>query len=148
MRALKINDVDVSATPVEYVCYGLGSCIGLFVTDRVSKLSGGAHIPLPSHVEGEFKDAVRLVDDLVNTFRNRGSDLTGLRAKIAGGAKVYKTLNDIGIQNAQEVLRQLINRKIFIAAVDIGGHVSRTTRFNSVTGDLHISTSDEKTYCI
>jgi chemotaxis protein CheD len=77
-----------------------------------------------------------------------GSDLAYLRAKITGGAQVYDSHLNIGQRTSQEVIRQLIDNKIFIAATDIGGRVSRTARFNSFTGDLQITTSEQKTYCI
>ena len=148
-RMLNINEVDVTCNPVIYTCYGLGSCIGLFVTDRLKGLSGGAHIPLPRFSdEGEFLDATRLINELLCAFTALGSDLNCLRAKVTGGAQVYDGSINIGEQNARVVLQQLTDKKIFIAATDVGGRVSRTARFNSVTSELEISTSEQKTYCI
>lgn len=141
--------MDVSNTPVEYTCYGLGSCIGLFVTDRVKGLSGGAHIPLPSALhEGVFLDASQLIEQLLSAFSLNGSDLNTLRAKVTGGAQIYAGTSDIGQQNVSIVLQTLIDKKIFIAAKDVGGLVSRTVRFTSTTGELQISTSEQKTYSI
>lgn len=146
---LTINDVDVTCNPVVYTCYGLGSCIGLFVTDRLKGLAGGAHIPLPSSSEsGEFLGASCLINELLKAFSMMGSDLNYLRAKITGGAKVYDGASSIGEQNMQVVLQQLMDRRIFIAASDLGGRVSRTARFSSATGELEISTSEQKTYRI
>jgi len=148
-RMLNINEVDVTAKPVVYTCYGLGSCIGLFVTDKPKGLSGGAHIPLPASTETDgFLGASRLINELLQAFQQLGSDLSYLRAKITGGAQVYDSLLNIGEKNIRAVLQQLIEKKIFIAATDVGGRVSRTARFNSVTGELCISTSEQKTYCI
>ncbi len=147
---LNINEVEVSEKPVEYICHGLGSCIGLFVTDRLKGLSGGAHIQLPSspNNSGEHLGASYLINKLLNDFSAQGSDLNYLRAKVTGGARVYNGSLNIGEQNVQVVLQQLIDRRIFIAAKDVGGRISRTARFNSITGELQISTSELKTYCI
>lgn len=148
-RMLSINDVSVSDRPVVYICYGLGSCIGLFITDRAKAVSGGAHIALAmsSHVE-QYPAASDMIDRLLNGLKERGSDLTCLRAKVTGGAKVYDGSPDIGTCNIEVVLRYLVSRKIFIAATDVGGRHARTARFDCKTGELGITTSGLKMYSI
>jgi chemotaxis protein CheD len=147
-RMLNINQFHVSVDPVTYTCFGLGSCIGLFITDRVKGLSGGAHIPMPAGEMGEFLPASLIINNLLDAFSSLGSDLVSLRAKVAGGAHVFETLPRVGEQNIKAVLTQLMEKKIFIVATDVGGTVSRTARFNSQTGDLLISTSEQKVYTI
>jgi chemotaxis protein CheD len=148
-RVLPINHVNVTAKAVVYMCYGLGSCIGLFVTDRATKLAGGAHIPVPSSLDtDELLGAPLLIDKLLQAFQQQGSDLSCLRAKITGGAQVYESSSDIGKQNIEAVRQVLVDKKIFIAAADVGGTVSRTARFNSMTGELKISTSGQMIYSI
>jgi chemotaxis protein CheD len=146
---LNINEIDVTNKPLVYTCFGLGSCIGLFVTDRVKKISGGAHIAMPSSLhDGEFFGASHMIDLLLRSFEDMGSDLNGLSAKITGGANVFCSSLDIGDQNIKVVQQQLINKKIFISATDVGGKISRTARFNSVTRELQIFTSEQKLYSI
>ena len=140
-KMLHINEVDVTPHPVMYTCYGLGSCIGLFISDRQYKLSGGAHIPLPKSMgDGSLHDAPMMISRLLQSFINLGSDLSCLRAKITGGARVFETSQDIGTQNADAVFQQLVSNRIFVAACDVGGSISRTARFNSITGELQVST--------
>lgn len=149
IKALPINEVYATGQPAEITCYGLGSCIGLFVTDRLSNLSGGAHIPLPdSGSAGEFMAADMLIDQLLHSMQQQGSDLSCLRAKIVGGAKVYESVLSIGDQNIDVVLRKLQVEKIFVAAKDVGGRIARTARFNTTTGEVLISTSESKKYRI
>lgn len=148
-KVLGINELYSSGSPVEYTCYGLGSCIGLFINDRVKGLSGGAHIALPGAAEeSEFTDAEKMITVLLQQLREQGSDLQTLRAKVAGGAQVFESGLDIGRQNIDVVLKQLTDRRIFIAATDVGGKISRTARFNSESGEVKISTSEQKTYFI
>jgi chemotaxis protein CheD len=148
-RILKINDIFITSQPMEFTCYGLGSCIGLFVSDRVKGLSGGAHIPLPEAEAGSaFDDAGQMIERLLGQFSAQGSDLLSLRAKITGGAQIVQSAVDVGRQNIHSVVGQLIYRKVFIAAMDVGGRIARTARFNSVTGEVKISTSEQKTYFI
>jgi chemotaxis protein CheD len=147
-RVLNINQVFVTERPAHYVCFGLGSCIGLFITDRLKGLSGGAHIPLPSYNSGELHGATEMIESLLVQLYGLGSSLEGLRAKLTGGAQVYDCSIGVGAKNTDAVLRHLMERKIYIAAKDVGGTVSRTARFSSVTGDLKISTSRKKEYTI
>ena len=146
-RVLNINDIDATNRPVIYTCYGLGSCIGLFISDRVRKVSGGAHIPLLTSSGSEFLDAPLMIGRLLQLLKGLGSDLNCLRAKVAGGARVYDSSHDIGRHNARIVLEHLVDERIFVAAKDVGGTEPRTARFNSLTGELHISTL-ERTYSI
>lgn len=148
-RTLNINEVDVTGKPVLYTCHGLGPCIALFITDRLKGVSGGAHIPLPSSLSGsDFLDAASMIDALLCSFAQLGSDLKFLVAKLTGGAQVYASSANIGEHNALVVLQQLANKKIFIAASDVGGSIPRTARFNSITRELEISTPGLKKYCI
>ncbi|MBS1509029.1 MAG: chemotaxis protein CheD [Bacteroidetes bacterium] len=146
---LGINDTHVTSNPVIYTCYGLGSCIGLFVTDRVKGLSGGAHIPLPKPLgNADFLGAKKLIDELLASLEYQGSDLSSLRAKVTGGAQIYESTESVGSQNEEAVMKELVERKIFVAAKDVGGKVSRTARFYSDTGEVLISTSEQKKYRI
>lgn len=147
-HAIHISQVHVSSQPVMYTCYGLGSCIGLFVVDRVMKISGVAHIPLPSESGGDWVDSTGLIKLLLDNFCKHGSNLKTLRAKITGGAKIIESSSNIGELNTIAVYRQLIKNRIFVAASDVGGQVSRTARFNSETGDLEISVPGKIMYRI
>lgn len=151
VKTLNINEVDVAYNPVVYQCYGLGSCIGLFITDRIKKISGGAHIPLAlpsSSSENQFRGVSEMVNELLFSLKNLGSDLNTLRAKLAGGAKVYKSSFNIGEENLNTVVEYLVQKKIFIAASHLGGAVARTVQFNGGTGELRITTPDRKMYYI
>ncbi len=142
-KVLLINDVDVSNEPRIYTCYGLGSCVGLFIEDRKNKICGGTHIPLPKRIEGcELEDAATLIASMLNQFTEKGSDLLTLRAKLAGGALLYSNSIDIGAQNVKTVLTNLIQKKVFIVAMDVGGRLARTVSYNSVSGELLVTNSN------
>jgi chemotaxis protein CheD len=148
-RMLNINEVAVFNEPVELTCYGLGSCIGLFVTDRTKGISGGAHIPMAQEtLNSELKGASEMIDELLKGLQNLGSDLTTLRAKMAGGAQVLAQASSTGDENAVAVRRLLVAKNIYVAASDVGGQISRTARFNSVSQELSISTSEQKQYTV
>lgn len=145
---LNIGDVITSPRKATYSCFGLGSCVGLFIQDRIKGLTGGAHIFLPENV-GEpdsfkFYSVNAALDELLNQFKHQGSDLTALRAKVTGGANIMGINLNTGERNAESVINNLTSRKIYIAALDVGGKNSRTVKFESATGILTVKSSGAK----
>lgn len=141
---LNIGDIAVCDNQnVTITCLGLGSCIGLFLQDRTTGISGGAHIQLPSeegaaNIFGKYYSVSSAVEELISQFKRRGSSALNLRAKITGGSNVISMGNSYqtGKQNAESIITELVQRNIFIAASDMGGHLSRTARFNCLSGEL------------
>ncbi len=142
---LNIGDVITSPRKARYACFGLGSCIGLFIQDRLTGITGGAHILLPGNEQGpdnfKFYNVSAAVDEILNQFKMQGSNLTALRAKVTGGANVIGVNSTTGVRNAESVINHLTAHKIYIAAVDVGGNYSRTARFESQTGVLSVCMS-------
>ncbi|NOS54963.1 MAG: chemotaxis protein CheD [Cyclobacteriaceae bacterium] len=154
---LNIGDIAVCDNQnVTITCVGLGSCIGVFLQDRTIGLCGGAHIQLPGDVnmpihDDKYYSVKSALDELINQFKIRGSSTQTLRAKITGGASVVRSDNSFqtGKKNAERITNELVLRNIFIAASDMGGHLSRTARFNCQSGELnvrHPETNQTKTY--
>jgi len=141
---LNIGDVATSPTPASYACYGLGSCIGLFIHDRLTGHSAGAHIFLPEDEQGpnrysRFCNVTYAIEEILRQLRESGSTLQSLRAKIAGGANLFGSSSSVGERNGQSLMKHLIDKKIFIAAHDLGGTYCRTVKFESRTGVLTVS---------
>jgi chemotaxis protein CheD len=140
---LNIGDVVTSGSTANYTCFGLGSCIGLFMQDRVTGLTGGAHILLPDDETVplgtlKFYSVQRAIDEILRRMKVKGSSLTTLRAKVTGGANVIGATSEIGGRNIESVVANLRERKIFLAAMDVGGTYCRTARFESQTGLLQV----------
>lgn len=147
---LNISESHVTNIPLIYTCYGLGSCVGVFIIDRITKLAGGAHIGLPAKANGniDFLSADAILERLLYGFQRLGSNLMALRAKIIGGAQVLAYSAGTGSENIRSVQSFLVTNRILITAEDVGGIIARTGRFNSNTGELFISTSEGKRYTI
>lgn len=141
---LNIGDAHAVEGAATFTCFGLGSCIGLFLQDRTLGLAGGAHIMLPedhtsSHpCAGKFYNVTEAIDYLLKQFSRRGSSLKSIRAKITGGANIIQTMYNIGALNVESTRNHLTRRGVYIAASDVGGFESRTVNFNANTGDLNI----------
>jgi chemotaxis protein CheD len=141
-KVISINETDVTSQAVLYTCFGIGSCLAVFLNDRMTGLAGGAHIPLAYNGDGDWLSVPVMLDQLLAKFRSQGSNLNFLRAKIAGGADLFQSTKGPGAENVEAIHKALVSRKIYIAAEDLGGSRPRTVRFNTRTGELIISSSE------
>lgn len=138
--------------PAILACYGLGSCIGLFLFDRFRKIAGGAHIMLPgqSPSNGHFADYLyssEAISTMLQAMVEKGSKINELRAKLVGGANLLSgdcEVTRIGQENVLAVKNQLLRRNIYLAAEDVGGRLSRTARFNTLTGEVYVSSTGQR----
>lgn len=147
LKTLEIDAYHATDKPVEYICYGLGSCIALFVMDKLKGIAGGAHIASLG-TSGVMEHAEDIIGRMLLLMRRYGSDLSCLRAKLTGGALTIPGLFAAGEANTKAVIQYLTKKRIFLAGQDTGGDFSRTARFNSVTGELGITTSNRDSYTI
>lgn len=129
---------------------GLGSCIGVCLYDPATKITGMAHIMLPSSKaiknnsnEAKFADTaiVKLIAEMVSM----GASNSRLVGKMAGGAQMFafSGQNDmmrIGERNAAAVREMLNSYGIRILADDTGGNFGRSIEFYSEDGKLLIKT--------
>jgi chemotaxis protein CheD len=123
----------------------LGSCVGVVIYDRISKLGALAHILLPNSRgntdhPGRFADTAIpvIVDELC---RLRGPLVkSNLVARLAGGAKMFETQGGISIgeSNHLAVLCMLEQYKIPVLASDVGGEQGRNLTFDTQTGRMFV----------
>jgi chemotaxis protein CheD len=110
----------ITPDPMIYVCFGLGSCIGLFIADRIIGLIGGMQIALPTSLsDGEFLSIARLIEQLLVNFRMARRNLNVLLATIDRVAQGYRSLLDIGKQNIKMVIQKVTPRRNFGIATDV-----------------------------
>src|SRR5690606_7019880 len=116
-----------------WVIYGLGSCIGLILSDHVGRNAAMAHIVLPqSPGSGEVSQPGKYVDTavpfLLDELRKLGSDVRNVRAQMVGGAKMLqlKKMGDIGSRNIESIRQVLAEHRIPIIAERLGGTSGRT----------------------
>lgn len=144
-----IGDIGVVHSPDTIRTSGLGSCVGIIVFDEVKKTAGMAHIMLPdskmAKKEGlnRAKYADTAVDDLLLSLKRAGVYSSRLKAKVAGGAQMFKfrttsEMMRIGPRNVEAVKKELLAYKIPIVAEDVGGSCGRTIEFDPRTSELRI----------
>lgn len=133
------------------VAYGLGSCIGISCYDPQTKVSGMAHILLPSS-DGkrvEEREPARFADTgidlLVARMAAAGAVARRLVVKVAGGAAVLGPANaekfKIGERNAEAITERLKRHGLTPAARDLGGTKGRTLEMHPATGKTYVRTA-------
>ena len=149
MIRVGMADYKLCAPPDKISTLGLGSCMGVVIYDTKTKLCGMAHIMLPDSTK--FADTCLL--DMYHELLARGGLKENLRAKIAGGAKMFAHHSDnellnVGHHNNQAVRKFLQEKNIPIVADDSGKDFSRTIVFDPECELLHISVAGVNEYVI
>lgn len=115
---------------------GLGSCVGLILHDEEKKIGALAHVMLPKSSgkpgerEGKYADTAIMV--LLRDLTAKGSKVTSLKAKLAGGASMFQNFSgnlNIGERNVDALRLLLKEKSIPIVKEDIGGTVGRTITY-------------------
>ncbi|SFE38599.1 chemotaxis protein CheD [Alteribacillus iranensis] len=133
---------------------GLGSCVGIVVYDSQKKVGALSHIMLPDSTlakDGKVnraKFADTALNDIVSELVSKGCALPSLKAKMAGGAQMFRFTSGtdmmrIGPRNVDAVKKALMENNIPLLAEDTGGNKGRTITFYPETGCLHIRTIHE-----
>lgn len=134
--------------------YALGSCVGICIYDEEASIGGMLHAMLPdSALAHPLTNLQKYVDtgvmELCKLLCRMGASKQRLRAKLAGGAKMfeYKTSMadvDIGTANVIQARRFLEKLGIPIVAEATGGEVGRTIRFDLEQWEVVVHSTDGK----
>ena len=150
---VSISDYKISGSPDTLITLGLGSCVGVAIYDRKSKIGGLSHIMLPDSsffnrdIKPEkFADLAipKMVDEIT-----KGKASYGLVAKIAGGSSMFnfpenKMNLNIGDRNVLAVEKKLKEMGIPILASHTGGKIGRTMIVNLDTFVINIRTASKE----
>lgn len=157
MIKVGMADLKVCKAPDNLTTIGLGSCIGIAMFDPVTKVTGLAHIMLPDSTQirnnsniAKFADTgiQKLLEDMIKA----GASKTRIKAKIAGGAKMFdmggsNTIN-VGQRNAEASRAKLKELGISLVAEDCGLNFGRTVEIYSENGDFLIKAVGKTPYKI
>lgn len=133
----------------------LGSCVGVVLFDRVSKIGGVAHIVLPnsrgdSTYPGKYADTA--IPAMVADFDKQlgRNSVPRLSAKLVGGASMFQTPSlatmNIGQQNNEAVEQVLRSLGIPIVARDLGGDAGRRLTLDTNSGNVSIKVPGDAEY--
>lgn len=147
-----LGELKVGTRPGQIlVCYGLGSCIGLALYDRVANVGVLAHVVLPDSglnrgpvtLPGKFADTA--IPAALSELVKAGGSRSRVSVRIAGGARMLNVIGagsklDIGARNSEAVRAALQKEGLTLAVEDTGGSYGRTLQLFVGTGRLLVST--------
>ncbi len=143
-----IGDWKICNAPDTITTIGLGSCVGIVIYTINDSFCGMLHIMLPSSKEiknnlNRAKFADTGIIDMVSALERRGMRKSLMRAKIAGGAKMFQftsksDLGTVGDRNVYSVKSMLRQYNIPIISEDCGKDYGRTISFDIETKMLNI----------
>lgn len=141
-------DLKICKSPDGITTLGLGSCVGVAIRDKGSKIGGLAHVMLPDSTAihnnsniAKFADTG--IAELVRLMEQAGAKRSRMVAKIAGGAQMFSFQNKsdlvrVGSKNVEASKKKLKELNIPILAEDTGESYGRTVVFFPETGDFVI----------
>jgi chemotaxis protein CheD len=147
-----ISDYKVSKDPDKLITLGLGSCVGIAIYDKSTKIGGLSHIMLPDsnlftkNIKIE-KFANLAIPKMIEEINNRST--RNLIAKIAGGASMFSftdnsLVGSIGDRNVEAVEKILKELRIPILGKEVGGKIGRTMIVNLDDFSVHIKTVNKE----
>lgn len=153
MITVGISDMGVVRADDTLVTYALGSCVGICLYDSINKIAGLSHIMLPSSkMSTTGGNMMRFADTAIPMLIHKmvilGAKSTFIKAKIAGGAKMFamdnnSSIANIGDRNVIAVKEALLFNKISIIAEDTGSDYGRTLYFDGAQGIMKIKSAKQ-----
>lgn len=151
---VEISDLKVSAEPDDLlVTYALGSCIAVMVHDPVRVAGGMIHYMLPLSETAPEKAKARPamfadtgIPLLFQSLYALGCRKKDLVVKVAGGGALYDDngLFNIGKRNYTILRKMFWKVGVIVAAEDVGGGKSRTTRLHVGSGRCTVASHGEE----
>lgn len=147
-----ISDLAVGKNETVLQTNGLGSCIGIILYDKTTKIGGLLHILLPQCTKENEENKAKYADTgiplLLDTMNLLGANKSRLKAAIYGGADMFQNLSrssllSIGSRNIAITKKILNENNIPIINSNVGGHKGRTIIFDCNTGKVNIKTLGE-----
>lgn len=148
MIKVGMADMKICRAPDAVTTLGLGSCVGVALYDKVTKVAGLVHVMLPDSTQvrqnqNRAKFADTGIDYLIETMVAGGASKSRLTAKIAGGAQMFAFSGNsdmlrVGERNVEAVKKKLRELGISILAEDTGLNFGRTVEFYPDSGDFVI----------
>lgn len=156
MNIIKVMmaDLNIGKAPNVLKTTGLGSCVGVVLYDKQTRIGGLAHIMLPSSklATNEQINSAKYADTavpiLLDNMLKLGADRRSITGKLAGGAQMFqfKSANEmlrIGPRNVEASKQILKDLGIPIIAEDTGGSYGRTIELDLDSGVLQIRTANK-----
>jgi chemotaxis protein CheD len=141
---------------------GVGSCVVISLYDHATRIGGMVHAMLPGRkYTGEKQSCILVapqnnesesvgkyvdegIDLLLKEMISMGAQKERVKAKIVGGAKMFKIFNDekregIGERNIRCARQKLLELNIPIEGEELGGSIGREVEMNLENGVVSVN---------
>ena len=126
------DDPDVMMTTI------LGSCVAMCLRDPVAGVGGMNHFLLPEGDGGGTAAGRRYgayaMEVLINDCLKAGARRDRMQAKLFGGGRMFDSLRDVGLANAEFAERFLRDEGIAVVGGSLRGMGGRRVQYWPVTG--------------
>lgn len=156
---LGLGEQAVSRNPDDVlVAYGLGSCLGICMSDPVARVSGLLHAvlpddlnpaePRPASTSGKYVE--HGIESLLASMLGQGASRSRIIVRMVGGANMLMISNgmtttfDIGTRNIEKARAVFKRLNMKIAAEEVGGHNGRTVRVYVADNRVTVKVIGEK----
>jgi chemotaxis protein CheD len=144
-----IGEVKVADGSSLLFTVGLGSCVAIALYDPDRRIGGLAHAMLP-HPDAGRRDAppgrfaTTAVASLIDMMEDRGASRNRLRARLAGGASMFRDILDreglkLGRRNVDAARDTLTSAGIAVQAEDVLGTYGRSVFLRTGDGQLLVT---------
>ncbi|GKZ12495.1 chemotaxis protein CheD [Haladaptatus sp. T7] len=146
---IKVGVAEYAVTEAEtrLTTTGLGSCLGIALSEPTSGVAGLAHAMLPSTADSDGNEA-KFVDTAINgmltEMEDAGANMETVEAKIAGGSNMLELSgigSDVGTRNVEAAEALLADERIPIVGEDTGGDYGRSLEFDTRTSVLVVKSA-------
>jgi chemotaxis protein CheD len=146
---VRIGDVRVGGQRSLLYTIGLGSCVVVALYDADRRIGGLAHAMLPEPSSGRRdaplgRFATTAIPELVRLVCERGAARSRLRARITGGASMFRDVLEgdglrLGRRNVEAARESLARLGIPVVAEDVLGGHGRSVFFRTTDGHLLVT---------
>ena len=131
---------------------GLGSCVGVTLSDPITKIGGMLHLMLSDSTRFAYTNNINRakfadtgIRDMYDKLIELGASKKDIVAKIAGGAQMFEIkegndLLNIGDRNIEATRKTLGELQIVILGEDVGDTYGRTIELDLDNGNLKVTT--------
>lgn len=144
-----IGEVKVADGSSLLFTVGLGSCVAIALYDPRVRIGGLAHAMLPSPDTGRRdappgRFATTAVASLIDMMEARGAERTRLRARLAGGASMFRDILDreglkLGRRNVDAARDALSGAGVSVESEDVLGTYGRSVFLRTADGQLLVT---------
>lgn len=144
-----IGEAKVAGAGAVLFTLGLGSCVAIVLWDRSNRIGGLAHAMLPAPTAGRqaaapARYASTAVAALIAQMLAAGAQVSGIRARIVGGASMFDSLLNengrrLGHRNVEATRSALARAGIPVDREDVGGSHGRSVYLHVDDGRLVVS---------